>query len=297
MDMFQSPLRYPGGKNALADYFEVVLKENLLIGSHLYEPYAGGASISLAMLSRDVVAKATLVEKDPLIYAFWKCVKFQGDELCDRVMRLRITIATWKKFQKYLDPRAVQIYPLIELAVAGLFFNRANFSGILDAGPIGGMQQASEYKIDCRFNKERIIGLIESLATLGPRLRVVFGDALQYLRREEERIVAERGVSYLDPPYLLQGHRLYRYSYKRAQHQAVASLVANAKYSWIVSYDNHPYIRRLFSGQRIVPISLNYAVKESRRADELLISNIRLSEPVYLEPARREVVTRKLAAG
>lgn len=297
MDMFQSPLRYPGGKNALADYFEVVLKENLLIGSHLYEPYAGGASISLAMLSRDVVAKATLVEKDPLIYAFWKCVKLQGDELCDRVMRLSITIATWKKFQKYLDPRATQIYPLIELAVAGLFLNRTNFSGILDAGPIGGIQQESEYKIDCRFNKERLVGLIENLATLGPRLSVVFGDALQYLRRVEARIVAERGVAYLDPPYLLQGHRLYRYSYERTQHQAVANLVANAKYSWIVSYDNHPYIRRLFSGQRIVPISLNYAVKESRKADELLISNIRLSEPIYLQPARREVVTRKLAVG
>lgn len=297
MDKFQSPLRYPGGKNALADYFEIILKENLLIGSHLYEPYAGGASISLAMLSRKVVSKATLVEKDPLIYAFWKCVKFEADELCERIMNLSITVATWKKFQKYLDPQAAQIYPLIELAVAGLFFNRTNFSGILDAGPIGGMQQASEYKIDCRFNKERIIGLIESLASLGPRLSVVFGDALQYLRRVEERIVAERGVTYLDPPYLLQGNRLYRYSYEKDQHQAIADLVIKAKYSWIVSYDNHPYIRGLFSGQRIVPISLNYAVKESRKADELLISNIRLSEPIYLEPGRREVSTRKFAVG
>src|SRR6267142_6886101 len=188
MDKFQSPLRYPGGKNALADYFEIVLKENLLIGSHLYEPYAGGASISLAMLSRDVVAKATLVEKDPLIYAFWKCVKFQADELCERIVRLSITIATWKKFQKYLDPQAVQMYPLVELAVAGLFFNRTNFSGILDAGPIGGMKQGSEYKIDCRFNKERIVGLIESISRLGSRLSVVSGDALQYLRRVERRI-------------------------------------------------------------------------------------------------------------
>jgi DNA adenine methylase len=297
MDKFQSPLRYPGGKNALADYFEIVLKENLLIGSHLYEPYAGGASISLAMLSREVVAKATLVEKDPLIYAFWKCVRFESDELCERIMRLSITVATWKKLQKYLDPRAAQVYPLIELAVAGLFFNRSNFSGILEAGPIGGMQQVSEYKIDCRFNKERIIGQIETLATLGPRLSVVYGDALQYLRRVDERIVAERGVAYLDPPYLLQGHRLYRYSYERTQHQAVANLVANAKYSWIVSYDNHPYVRRLFSGQRIVPISLNYAVKESRKADELLISNIRLNKPIYLESARREIVSRKLAVG
>lgn len=297
MDKFQSPLRYPGGKNALADYFEIILKENLLIGSHLYEPYAGGASISLAMLSRQVVSKATLVEKDPLIYAFWKCVKFEADELCERIMNLSITVATWKKFQKYLDPQAAQIHPLIELAVAGLFFNRTNFSGMLDAGPIGGMQQASEYKIDCRFNKERIIGLIESLASLGPRLSVVFGDALQYLRRVEERIVAERGVAYLDPPYLLQGHRLYRYSYEKEQHQAIADLVTKAKYSWIVSYDNHPYIRRLFNGQRIVPISLNYAVKESRKADELLISNIRLSEPIYLEPERREVIRRKLAVG
>ena len=115
------------------------------------------------------------------------------------------------------------------------------------------------------------MGLIEEIATLGSRLVVVFGDALHYLRRAEQRLMLEHAVAYLDPPYLLQGPRLYRYSYKRNEHKAIADLLSKAHYSWIVSYDNHPYIRRLFNGQRIVPISLNYAVKESRKADELLI--------------------------
>src|SRR5690242_3987750 len=124
MEPAQSPLRYPGGKAGLTKYFEVTLKENLLVGTHLFEPYAGGASVSLAMLSSDVIDKATLIERDPLIYAFWKAVKFHNDELCSRIKRCEVTIATWKKFQNYLDNDCLEKFSVVELGLAGLFFNR-----------------------------------------------------------------------------------------------------------------------------------------------------------------------------
>jgi DNA adenine methylase len=286
MEPAQSPLRYPGSKAGLAKYFEVTLKENLLIGAHLFEPYAGGASVSLAMLASDFIAKATLVERDPLIYAFWKAVKFHTDELCSRIMRCEVTIATWKKFQKYLDKDCLERFSVVELGLAGLFLNRTNFSGIINAGPIGGMQQKSEYAINCRFNKERVIEQITSIARFGPRLSVVYDDGLRYLAVNHERLVRLHAVAYLDPPYYQQGHRLYRFSYARKDHHKLASVITKAKYAWMVSYDNHVYIRKLFSGQKIVPISLNYAIKESRRADELLISNMKLSKPVYSIPQR-----------
>jgi len=54
-----------------------------------------------------------------------------------------------------------------------------------------------------------------------------------------------------------------------------------AKYPWIVSYDNHQTIIDLFEGQKITPIYLNYAVRKSRIARELLISNIKLANEEY----------------
>jgi DNA adenine methylase len=50
------------------------------------------------------------------------------------------------------DPRKSE-FSLLQLGIAGLFFNRTNFSGIIGAGPIGGQKQASAYKIDCHFNR------------------------------------------------------------------------------------------------------------------------------------------------
>lgn len=276
-----SPLRYPGSKYILADYFERTIHENLFTGCHFYEPYAGGASMSLCLLGREAISRATLVERDPLVYSFWKCVQTQPDALCERITRLRVSVATWKRFQCYLSPNARSEYDLLDLGVAGLFFNRANFSGIINAKPIGGMSQASQYTIDCRFNKERLIDQIQQVAKLRRRFSVHFGDAVKYLRRRQEKIAGEHSFVYVDPPYLKQGRKLYRYFYRLEQHRGLAEFLNPAPFKWMVSYDNHPFIHELFQNQRIVPIFLSYAVKQSRKAEELLIANFPLAQPSY----------------
>src|ERR1035437_1833570 len=130
-----SPLRYPGSKSALAEYLSAVVKKNLLVGAHLYETYAGGASVSLSLLKAGVISQATIVELDPLVYSFWKSVKDSPGQLCDKIDRIAITLQTWKLFQKYLEPEALGKYPITELGFAGLFLNRTCFSGIIGAGP------------------------------------------------------------------------------------------------------------------------------------------------------------------
>ena len=276
-----SPFRYPGGKQILSGYLESLLKENLLLGSPFYESHAGGASISLYLLSNGFVSKATLIEYDPLVYSFWKSVKDDSQELCRRIKSLDLSVKTWEKMRKYLDRDAVKKHSTISLGLAGLFFNRTNFSGILHAGPIGGIEQKSKYKIDCRFNKDRIIGLIKTIAGYSNKLSIVHDDAVHYLKKNSKKITKEGGVVYVDPPYYVQGERLYRHHYKSQQHLELAQFLLAQKFSWIVSYDNHPDISKMFKGQRIIPISFNYTVKESRKVDELLIANIPLLKPIY----------------
>ena len=41
----------------------------------------------------------------------------------------------------------------LELGFATFFLNRTNFSGVLDAGPIGGYEQTGRYLINARYNK------------------------------------------------------------------------------------------------------------------------------------------------
>lgn len=284
-----SPLRYPGSKVELVDYIATVINENVLTGCHFYECHAGGASLGLALLARGAISKLTLIELDPLIYAFWKCVKSDPDELCDQVLKLEVSLDTWRGFQKFRSKEALNDFPILQVGLAGLFFNRTNFSGVLSAGPIGGMRQKSQYNIGCRFNKETVVKRIKSISERGKDLSVVREDAISYLRRYKQRLKSE-SLAYLDPPFYIQGSRLYRFHYSQRQHRRLARFICDQQFPWLVSYDRHPAIEKLFHGQTIVPIALNYVVKQSRQAEELLISNFPLPEPIYVgeTPAKED---------
>ena len=274
----RSPLRYPGGKYFLTSYMEKIISLNSLTGAHFFEPYAGGAASSLHLLHKKLITKSTLIEKDPLVYAFWKEVKFNGDRLCDKIHEQKIDIDSWKDFQKYQCKNVLKKYKRLDVALACIFLNRTNFSGILEAGPIGGMKQNSKYKIDCRFNKKRIIGIIKEITKFKNQITVVHSDAISYLKRNLLRINSNLSVVYIDPPYFSQGKRLYRYFYQNKQHEKLTKFIRKQSFPWVVSYDNHPFILNLFKGQKIIPISMNSTVKKSRKTNELIISNIILPD-------------------
>lgn len=278
-----SPLRYPGGKALLSAYVSGVLEENFLCGCTFYEPYAGGASVSLDLLRLGFIDRAVLVERDPLIYAFWWCVFNRADELCAAVEACPVTLQTWHDLQptRGIDDPSKSSFSLLQLGLAGLFFNRTNFSGIIGAGPIGGQQQASAYKIDCRFNKAALVRQIHAAASLGSRMTVRYGDAIAFLKKNTGKISSGFSFVYVDPPYYAQGRKLYRHHYRDADHAALAAFMTAQGYPWLVSYDDHPRIQELYASKQMQPIYLDYKVRSSRTARELVISNLVIPPPVY----------------
>ncbi|MGC2970369.1 DNA adenine methylase [Paraburkholderia aspalathi] len=280
-----SPLRYPGGKALLAAYVSGVLEENYLSGCTLFEPFAGGASVSLELLRLGFVAETVMVERDPLVYAFWHSVFNDTDALCAAIEACPVTLDTWKLLQpaREVDDPAQTEYTTLQLGIAGLFFNRTNFSGIIGAGPIGGESQSSNYKIDCRFNKAKVIRQIRTVAAFAPRVQIHFGDAIQFLQASAETLATSFSFVYVDPPYYAQGKKLYRHSYTDADHVALATFLRDQGYPWLLSYDDHPRIRELyaFNQLQLQPIYLDYKVKSNRRAQELVISNLVIPPPVY----------------
>lgn len=278
-----SPLRYPGGKASLAGYISDILEAHLLIGCTFYEPYLGGASVSLELLGKGSISNAVWVERDPLIYAFWHAVLSDPDGLCEAIDDLDVSIKTWEEFQQYREVRTPRTrkYSLLELGVAGLFFNRTNFSGIIGAGPIGGRNQSSKYGIDCRFNKERIMEQIRSVSAYSDLIDLHYGDAIDFMRKNTEAISTGFSFTYIDPPYYSQGKKLYRYFYEEQHHVDLADFIGEQGYPWLISYDDHARIKELYAQNKIQPIYLDYNVKSSKRATELLISNIEIPPPVY----------------
>jgi DNA adenine methylase len=273
-----SPLRYPGGKQKLAGYFRHLIRQNKLNDANFYELYAGGASISLELLSTGFIRSATLLERDPLIYCFWKSAISYSDELVCKIRNVKITLATWKRMRKFRDIESIEKERIVDMGFAGLFLNRTNFSGILNANPIGGMTQTSEYKVGCRFNKKELIKKIMVVAKFKKHINVEFGDALEFLKKNKWKFRFGKNLLYLDPPYFKQGPNLYRFFYTFEDHKAIAETMSGIDTPWIVSYDRNPTIEKMYRNQVKQIVPLNYEMKHTKKVDELIISNLSLSE-------------------
>jgi DNA adenine methylase len=72
---------------------------------------------------------------------------------------------------------------------------------------------------------------------------VVHGDFAECLAR-----TPPDGFAYLDPPYYLKGDELYVHGMPPAEHVRLADTLRAAAFDWVLSYDDHPEVRRLYGG-------------------------------------------------
>ena len=91
INMFYSPLRYPGGKNRLAKLIGEICETNNIRG-HYVEPYAGGASVALYLLIEKKVAQITINDYDRSIYAFWYAVLNHTEEFCRYIEHIDVNV-------------------------------------------------------------------------------------------------------------------------------------------------------------------------------------------------------------
>jgi DNA adenine methylase len=276
-----SPLRYPGAKRALTDYIEDLLYANNLCGCSFFEPYAGSAAVGIELLKRNAISSLVLCERDILLYAFWQCVFKKTDDLCEKIIKTPVTIETWKKMLLYRDITVLKKIDILDIGFAGLFFNRTNFSGILNANPIGGINQKSKYDISCRFNKEKIINVIRSIAKYKNVVEVHLDDAIKFMHSQYIKFISQTCFAYFDPPYYGKGAKIYRYYYRNQDHVNLAEFIKSLKFiDWIISYDDVPFICNLYSNKknkyRGFFLDYSCASKIRARGQELLISNLPL---------------------
>ena len=275
--VFQSPLRYPGGKRRLADYIVEVLRLNKAKPKLFVEPFAGGASVSLHLLSNGLVEKIALGEKDPLVAAFWRTVFEDPDWLIEKLDTTPITLDTWKEL-KTTSQGSIR-----ERAFACLFLNRTSFSGILHphSGPIGGKKQTSAYKIDCRFPVERLAQRIRDIQRYASKVEFINeGDWRSTMRMAKgfENGEAATVFYYLDPPFYHKADRLYQFYFGAKDHIALCKHLSKVKSPWLVSYDPAKEITDMYSDNgfsaRSIRVLYSTTADGSRTAREIILTNL-----------------------
>ena len=263
---------------------EAFVNLNTLYSGLVCEPFAGSGIVSFELLARRVVKNAILIEIDPLVYSFLAAALDSPDDLCGRIEKIDVSLRTWYGLQKFREAKNPKDHSVLDLATACVFFNRTNFSGIIGAGPIGGTTQNSDYSIDCRFNRSRIVEQVYRMSRFASQIEVYLSDGLQELTKECRRDIGAGGFYYVDPPYFDAGDKLYRYFLSEQQHSELARTLISMNIPWLVSYDDKPRIRQLYRGANMREVLLDYRVKSPKRGRELLISNKPI--PSLLEPRK-----------
>lgn len=278
MPCTDTPLRYPGGKTQLSPFVVDLLKTNRLLGGVYAEPFAGGAGLACRLLLTGKVSEIWLNDIDPAIHAFWESVLHFPDQICDLIDSTPVTMEQWHRQRKKLvEDRS----STVERGFAAFFLNRTNRSGIILGGMIGGHGQLGKYKLDCRFNKEDLVGKIRRIALYRDVVKLSRLDAAACIRAWNRKL-PDRSLINIDPPYFVQGRELYMSFYTAADHKRLATIIRSLEQRWMLTYDDVPAIETLYEGLPVHRKSLLYSAQVKRQASELLVLSPRLIPPPAL---------------
>jgi len=263
---YYSPLRYPGGKTILFPFLVKKIEESGLHDVTYVEAFAGGAGAALALLFNEVVDYIVINDLDKAIYAFWRSAIFESERFIEKIERTPVTVKEWRKQKAIYENKRAKRF---DRGFATFFLNRTNRSGILNGGPIGGLDQTGKWKIDARYNKKALIQRIRDIAEYKSRITVTNEDGVnlvgRYLRKKNTFI-------YLDPPYYEKAADLYLNIFEEKDHARLAKkLNAHPNATWLLTYDDQPAILKLYSERETINFSLSYNAYEKRQGRELMI--------------------------
>lgn len=267
---YYSPLRYPGGKGKIAQYFQEIIKKNSLCNGIYVEPYAGGAAVALSLLFNKHINQIVINDKDPSIYAFWHSIINRNEEFCKLIEKTPVNISEWKKQKKIQQTNDKS--DLLKLGFSTFFLNRTNRSGIIKAGVIGGLDQAGDWKINARFNKADLIERIKKIASYKDKIKVYNKDAIKLIPWINKEFPSSEIIFYFDPPYYIKGKDLYLNYYSEKDHKKVSQEISKIKnHKWIITYDNVPKIKKLYNKFRMKEFNINYSAGISTKGEEIMI--------------------------
>jgi DNA adenine methylase len=277
-----SPLRYPGGKSALAGLFADLIADLEIRNCTYVEPYAGGVGAGLALLREGIVKRLVINDIDPAVHSFWTEVVDYNAAFVDWVVDVPLTLDEWRRQRDVYRSRSTD---RSALGRAFFFLNRTNRSGVLNAGVIGGQAQTGRYKIDARFNRETLAERVQAIGDLRSAIQVTALDGRTVIQQHARR---KSSFLYIDPPYVHAGSQLYLNAFDVRDHEALAATVGQITMAqWLMTYDESPFIERLYTGHFQGRLGLNYSARYPGKTSELLVASKAVGELLVKQTSTR----------
>lgn len=266
--MNYSPLRYPGGKSRLAPFISLLIQKSKIENPIYVEPFAGGAGVALSLLLNSDVDEIVINDYDKAIYSIWRALLTETDSFIELIENTPLNVEEWKTQKRIYDEQGDK-YSL-ELGFAAFYLNRTNRSGILsNAGPIGGFDQTGNYLMDARFNRQELIQRVCKIAEHKSKIHLYNKDIRIFLKRYMPKY-QERAFIYFDPPYYKQGKDLYKNFFSPSDHQEIFTCISKLDCPWIVTYDDTPEVRKIYSSYIGKRYDLIYSLANNGKNSELM---------------------------
>ena len=254
-----SPLRYPGGKtrarkildNILTKYFDISLFDTII------SPFFGGGSFEF-YLQNKYHKRIIANDKFTPLYNFWKQVQNNKDLLCS-LLRTKREVDK-EKFYYYRKKIIENADSDLLNAIYFFIINRCSFSG---ATLSGGFSYQSSNK---RFTESSI-----------DRINQLNLDYIDFYNLDFEDFLSSihttNALIFLDPPYYLNKSNLYGTNgnmHESFNHQKLYETISKKK-SWMITYNDCPYIRDLYKDYLIITADWKYGMNNTKLSSEIVI--------------------------
>ena len=95
--MNSSPLRYPGGKSLMTNFFVNLFHTNSLREIVYAEPYAGGAGAAINLLLNGSVKEIIISDANIGVFSFWNALINDSDRFIQTIYNIPVTLTEWYK--------------------------------------------------------------------------------------------------------------------------------------------------------------------------------------------------------
>jgi len=233
-----------------------------------YVEVFGGAAWVLFGKPPGISKSEVLNDLDGELANFWRVIKHRPAEFTEAVSWL---MPSRELFDEAKDlpgiggeiRRAVQFYYVLRLSYGG---RRVN--------PSYGFKLKRRPDLWWATEKDEVLRVIERLRGVWVE-RLVWEQCIARFARKHSRT-----FFYLDPPYRAPGARSYRHWFTDEDHARLADVLRGIRHSqWLLSYNDDPFIRRLYRGRGVsfIRVRTRYTVaggtKQGKIGHELLIAN------------------------
>ena len=221
-----SPFRYPGGKTWLIPTIRAWLLHTK--PKRLFEPFAGGAIVSLTAAAENLVDEVVFCELDGGVAAVWKTILSDDCHwLIDRILSFDLNEKNVR------EELAVSPTDTKARALQTILRNRVQRGGIMAPG--AGFVKTGEggKGLGSRWYPETLARRLLAIHEQRERLHFIHGDAFSNFRRYGN---AQSSAMYVDPPYVKAARRLY--SCWSVDHQAIFERCRDLRGDVLMSYDH-----------------------------------------------------------